>query len=151
MANSIEKQKGALLGLSIASIILGLVAIVVGIILIVSGATVVATKGLEGGLKIGFGVLLVILFFPFEGFGLYSLFLGVSVKATKGSIKQGNIAMNGTVNMLKCKNCGTEVEPGQAFCPKCGKSLSDKKVCPKCGATNMSENIKCSACGADLD
>ncbi|MGM9970321.1 MAG: zinc-ribbon domain-containing protein [Anaeroplasma sp.] len=150
MANSIVKQKRALIGLSIGSIILGIIALVVGIILIVSGATVVVDKHLEGGLKIGFGILLIIGFLFFDIFGFYTLFIGSAIKATNGSIKQGNIPMNGTVNMLKCKNCGSEVEYGQAFCPKCGKSLSDKKVCPKCGATNMSENTKCSACGADL-
>lgn len=151
MANSIEKQKRALIGLSLAAIILGVVFLVVGVLLIVNGALVVTDEHLSGGLKIGFGSALVLLFLFFAGFGIYTLFIGSAVKATKGSIKQGNIPMNGTVNMTKCNNCGFEVEPGQAFCPKCGKSLASKKVCPKCGATNMSENSKCSACGADLE
>lgn len=151
MANSIEKQKRALIGLSIGALILGVVIIIVGIVLIISGAGVVMNDHLEGGLKLGFGIFAVIISLFLLVFGFYSLCIGSALKATKGSIKQDNIPMSGTVNMVKCKNCGFEVEPGQAFCPKCGKSLSDKKVCPKCGATNMSENDKCSACGADLE
>ena len=137
MANKIEKQKGALNALAIILIVLSVLGLV--------GSEIVV-----GILQIVFGGLLFILAGFLLVLGLYMLFIGLSVKATHGSIKQDNIPLNGTVNMTKCKNCGTEVSSVDKFCPKCGASLSDKKVCPKCGATNMSENTKCSACGADL-
>ena len=151
MSNSIEKQKHALVGISIAIAIISLIGVIGGIILIVCGAKTVMDEHLAGGLKIGFGVALVLIGGYFLVLGIYMLLVGSAVKATKGSIAEGNIPKAGTVNMIKCKNCGAEVKEGEAFCNVCGKSLSDKKVCPKCGATNMSENKKCSACGADLE
>ncbi len=151
MSNKIEKQKNALIGLSIAGVVLGLLALVGGIVLIVSGIGDIGDKIVAAILKLVFGVLLILGGGYLSIFGFYTLFVGSAVKATKGSIAEGNIAMAGTVNMLKCKNCGYEVQPGDKVCGHCGHSLSDKKVCPKCGATNMSENKKCSACGADLE
>lgn len=151
MANKIEKQKGALNALAIILIVLGVCGLVGGVLLVVFGALGLGDSLVVGILQLVFGVLLFLLAGFLLGLGLYMLFIGLSVKATHGSIKEDNIPLNGTVNMTKCKTCGTEVSAGDKFCPKCGASLSDKKVCPKCGATNMSENTKCSACGADLD
>ena len=150
MANKIEKQKGALNALAIILIVLSVLGLVGSVLLVVFGALTVGSEIVVGILQIVFGGLLFILAGFLLVLGLYMLFIGLSVKATHGSIKQDNIPLNGTVNMNKCKNCGTEVSSVDKFCPKCGASLSDKKVCPKCGATNMSENTKCSACGADL-
>lgn len=151
MANKIEKQKGLLLGLSISGEIIGLALLVTSIILIVLGAKNVSSEHLKGGLELGFGILFVLVAGFFIVFATYTLFIGGALKATKGSIKEDNIPLNGTVNMIKCKNCGAEVMAGDDFCGVCGASLNDKKECPKCGATNMSENKKCSSCGADLE
>lgn len=52
--------------------------------------------------------------------------------------------------MFVCTNCGTEVGPGQAFCPKCGKDVVDnyEAICPKCKAHNAGGSAFCMKCGA---
>lgn len=148
---SLKGQKRALTGFSLAIAVIGLLAIIGGIILVIFGSkNIIDSNHLTGGLQLGFGIALIILGGSVGVIGLYMFFVGLAVKATNGSIAQGNVAKNGTINMKKCPNCGAEIKDGDEFCTTCGKSLSDKLVCPKCGATNMSENKKCSACGADL-
>ena len=66
--NSIQKQKGWLVGISIAMIVLGAVALVGGIILLVSG--IPAIPAVAGILKVVFGGLLVL-------FGLAGMPLGI--------------------------------------------------------------------------
>ncbi len=84
MSNKTEKQKHALVGFSIAGVIIGALALAGKIVLLV------------------FGI----------------------------------------VNMLKCKNCGSEVQEGDKICGNCGYGLVNKSICLKYGTTNMSENTK---------
>ena len=58
---------------------------------------------------------------------------------------------------MKCQSCGSEVRPGQAFCPNCGEKVADTycvecgkpvnsgiKICPYCGKStskNISESL----------
>ena len=45
----------------------------------------------------------------------------------------------------QCPNCHTAVTPGTAFCPHCGRPLSEQK-CPRCGASANGMTF-CSRCG----
>lgn len=67
--------------------------------------------------------------------------------------------MNETVNNFSNKNaivceiCGTAIEPGENFCPSCGKSTvtkATKSFCQSCGA-ELAENVMfCSKCGFSI-
>src|SRR4051812_5515411 len=46
---------------------------------------------------------------------------------------------------LPCPHCGARVEPGFAYCNKCGKPL--KPSCPHCGAAIRTTDAFCPACG----
>ena len=49
-----------------------------------------------------------------------------------------------------CPNCGTENEPGDLFCAKCGTKLNAQItdwICPSCGSTNHKSNRFCGNCG----
>ena len=120
--NSIQKQKGWLVGLSIATIIIGIAAIVVGIILLIAG--IPAIPELAGILKTVLGALLILFGLAGIPVGIRWAWVGLVLKATKGSIKQGNIAKEGgTVNMKKCDKCGTERQEGEEVCSNCGKKF----------------------------
>ena len=120
--NSIQKQKGWLIGISIAIMLLGVAALVVGIILLVAG--IPAIPELAGILKTVFGALLILFGLAGIPAGIRWAWVGLALKATKGSIKQGNIAKEGgTVNMKKCDKCGTERKEGEEVCANCGKKF----------------------------
>lgn len=76
-------------------------------------------------------------------------------------------------NTVKCKQCGSEIEENQKFCPECGEKIGNfckqcgyklenkQKFCPECGASQVltcpkckkeiSENSKfCPECGEKL-
>ena len=47
---------------------------------------------------------------------------------------------------MKCQSCGSEVRPGQAFCPNCGEKVADT-YCVECGKP-VNRGIKiCPYCG----
>lgn len=118
--NSIQKQKGALIGVGIALIILSILSAVFGIILIVSGSSNLGVA--SGIIKLVFGIILVLLTFALCPAGIKCVWVGSALKATQGSIKQSNIAKEGgTVNMKKCDKCGTEIKDGETVCSNCGK------------------------------
>lgn len=149
--NSVEKKKGALVGVSIAIIVIAVLLSVLGVALLVASIKMVVSGKLIGILFIVLSGILSIAGLAGVGVGVYYVWLGGRTVATKGSIKEGNIAMNGTVNMVKCSNCGTAVNEGDEFCPNCGASLSETKKCPSCGATNKASSKRCTACGAELE
>ena len=121
--NVIEKEKKGLIGLAIFLLVLAAVLLTVGIILVISGAK---TSEASGIVKLIIGIILIVLNIPCFIAGLNYLFLGLSVKAKKGSIKMGNIAKEGgTVNMKKCDRCGTERKEGETVCSTCGKKFED--------------------------
>ena len=120
--NSIQKQKGWLVGISIATIVIGIAAIVVGIILLIAG--IPAISSLSGILKVVGGAILILLGLVAIPLGIRWAWVGLALNATKGSIKQGNIAKEGgTVNMKKCDKCGTERKEGEEVCSNCGKKF----------------------------
>ena len=120
--NTIEKQKRALIILGVVVITLAVLSLVFGIILTVSGA-----KNLSETIniiKLVFGILLILVSFPFGWASIKYIWVGCYLKATQGSIKEGNIAKEGgTVNMKKCDKCGTEIKDGETACSNCGKEI----------------------------
>lgn len=65
---------------------------------------------------------------------------------------------------MKCKICGTRINEGEKFCPKCGTEAGttdvkvenldenvEKKYCPDCGSLVLGEHRFCVKCGAKLD
>ena len=122
--NRIERDKKLLIGLGIVMAVLAIISLVFGILLIVQGANALGENG--AAIKLALGIMLVIVFFPLVAFGIKCVWVGLALVATKGSIKEGNIAkQGGTVNMKKCDKCGTEIKDGETVCSNCGKPYQD--------------------------
>ena len=49
---------------------------------------------------------------------------------------------------LPCPHCGATMEPGFAYCSKCGKAL--KPTCPHCGVALHTADAFCPACGKSV-
>ena len=120
--NKIEKQKRALIILGIVIIALSVLSLVFGIVLTVSGAKDLSET--INIIKLVFGILLILVSIPFGWASIKYIWVGAYLTATKGSIKEGNIAKEGgTVNMKKCDKCGTEIKDGETVCSNCGKAI----------------------------
>lgn len=67
--------------------------------------------------------------------------------STFGCAQQGSVKE--TKAMATCSKCGTVLEDGQEFCPKCGtpKNAPKKNVCGKCGAELQDGQEFCPKCG----
>ena len=137
--NKIEKGKTAL-------IIFGVILLIGCVLSEIFGIILVCKLDV---LSIIFGILLIIIGVFLLLLGIYFVWVGASQVATKGSLKEDNIAKAGTVNVKLCSKCGNELPAGADFCPKCGQTASSCKVC-ECGAENNIENKKCTSCGKDI-
>lgn len=123
--NKIQKQKGLLIGLGVAFIVISVLLLVFGIILTVNGANKLPETW--GIVKLAIGVVMIIVSIPFGLGGIRGIWIGLYMTATKGSIKEGNIAKEGgTINMIKCDKCGTEIKDGETACSNCGKPFERK-------------------------
>ena len=55
------------------------------------------------------------------------------------------------LSLLKCPNCGAEVQQGTKFCSECGHPVGGgQAVCPKCGKENEPGTKFCGECGTKL-
>lgn len=148
--NKIEKGKKALIWLGVGSFILTIILIVVGIFVIINGA-----KSLSDGVsvrnifEIVAGSILLLISFFFAYIGIYFCWVGSAIKATNGSIKDDDLC-KGTVNMKKCKNCGSEVCLSDKVCGQCGNKLEEEVVCEKCKNKVDSSKKHCTNCGDSL-
>ena len=122
--NTIQKQKGGLIGLGIFLLVVAGLLLTFGVILTIKGAgTISETAGI---VKLVFGILMLVLSVPSIFTGVKFIWVGGALTATQGSIKMGNIAKEGgTVNMKKCDKCGTERKEGETVCSNCGKQFED--------------------------
>ena len=120
--NTIKRQKALLMGLGIGALVLSVLCAVFGTILLINGITAIPEA--SGVIKTVFGGMLLALFLALIGFGIRWTWVAIALKATEGSIKEGNIAkQGGTVNMRKCDKCGTELLDGETVCSNCGKQF----------------------------
>lgn len=146
--NKIEKNKKILIGISIGMIVLGVLMLAGGIVLTVFGCKDI-TKS-SGIIKLVFGILLILLSLGVEFYSIPMLITGGALRATQGSIAEGNLA-KGTVNMRKCQICGSEIAENEPFCPNCGKSTSQEKTCSNCGAKMGADQKFCPSCGREQE
>lgn len=116
--NTIEKRKKQLKLFSNIILVLATVSAIVGLALLI---TCKPESGLSVA-KLVVGIVLMVLALVGFGFGIFFTCMANSVQATKGSIKEENLA-HGTVNMHKCSNCGAEVKKGEDLCNKCKEDL----------------------------
>ena len=147
--NKLIKGKKSLITISIVLMLLSLLLVGGSVGLIVYGANVVSEKVLTGIILIVVGSLLAILFLGGIIFSFVLYFTGRSLVALNGSVAEENLA-KGTVNMIKCGNCGAEVEKNDKFCPKCGTTTEQTKTCEKCGTVNKVDSKVCTECGTKL-
>ena len=147
--NKLAKNKKSLIIVSIIIMLASLLLVGGSIALIVYGAKVIAEKLLIGLVLIIVGSLLGIFFASGIVLGVVFFFTGKSLVALNGSIAEDNLGI-GTVNMVKCQNCGEAVDPKDQFCGKCGSTTTEFKQCEHCKVLNKKNNKICTACGEKL-
>lgn len=149
--NRMEKGKRNLIILSLIMSALSIGLIVLSVFLIIWGA-----RGISAGSGLGLriieilgGALLIVLSLSVLSVSVLFLITGKSLKATKGSIKEDNLA-KGTVNVVLCEKCGKELSPDAQFCTKCGESVSSRVTCRHCSAVCEKDGTFCPKCGKAL-
>lgn len=50
---------------------------------------------------------------------------------------------------MKCRYCGAEIPDDSAFCPNCGKEISNQRKCVKCGEIIGNNDSFCPYCGTE--
>jgi len=140
--NKLVRGKTSLIIVSLAMMLLSILCAAGSIGLIVWGAKIVSDLIALGIVLIIVGSILALIFLSGIVYGFVLFFTGKSLVALSGSIAEENLA-KGTVNMVKCPNCGVEVGVKDKFCPKCGKDFAKTKKCAKC---NTEVNIDAKAC-----
>lgn len=124
MANKIQKQKGVLVGIGIAILVIAIAALVGGIIMLCNiGTQEAGSVGFV--LFIVFGSLLTVLGVIGLVAGVRTTWVACALKATKGTVTEKNLALDHTHSMTK--------------------------TCPKCGCSNTQESKVCSNCGTELE
>ena len=57
--------------------------------------------------------------------------------------------------MIKCNNCGLELDDGTELCPNCGNDLNSQErdesdKCPNCGTVIGENDFVCPSCGSKV-
>ena len=148
--NIIEKRKKQLIGIAIAIFALSLALLAGGIVLIIFSAKAIGTITLfRVILRIVIGALLILIGLCSFGYFVAFAATGGAIVATKGSLKEDNLAM-GTVGVKKCQSCGCELDDDVKFCPSCASPQSQTKQCPACNATCAIDASNCHECGKEF-
>ncbi len=143
MLNKIQKGKRALIAFGIVAIILGALSAV--------GAVFCTIYSNARWWMIAISAVLYLIAILGLIVGITFVWTASAMKATLGNLKELNIPLlNGTLNVTKCPNCGTEIDKNDKFCPKCGKNANGLKTCPNCNAENKQDAKICTQCGKEL-
>ena len=140
--NKIEKGKKSLIALGVVILVLTGISLVGAVLCTIAAAArwwLIAISAVLYGIGI-FGLIV----------GVTFVWTGVSLKATKGNLREGNIPLEGGTNATLCPNCGAKINPDDKFCPECTKPTSTIVVCKKCKAQNESTSKVCTKCGEPL-
>ena len=144
--NKLVRGKTSLLIVSISMMVLSLLCVAGSVGLIIWGSKIVSETLILGIILIIVGSLLVLMFLSGIIYGFILYFTGKSLVALNGSVKEDDLC-KGTVNMVKCPNCGVEIDKNDKYCGKCGKSLENTKICKKCKTENSADSFVCTNCG----
>lgn len=149
--NKIEKNKSALVWLSLGVVVLSAMVLIGGILLVVFGGKGLSNSGSHAWaiVELVLGIILILAGLSGVGFGIIFLWTGRTLKATNGSIAEDNLA-KGTVNMKKCTICGNEINGDEQFCSQCGNRIDGKIVCKNCDNLCDQGSKCCPKCGKDL-
>ena len=148
--NKIEKGKTGLIGLGVGALVLALLSLVGAVFVIIDGIRSVSVAvSVANIFEIIGGAILCIVAFLLIYVGIYFTWIGSSMKAVKGSIADDDLC-KGTVNMIKCENCGSEVTSEDQVCGNCGYSLAKTVKCPACGENVDASKKFCTKCGAEI-
>ena len=144
--NKIVKDKKSLILMSGLITLISLALLIASIAFIVVGVKMLNKSMVLGIILIVACSILALIFLIGIICGLVMNITGKAVVAYNGSIAEDNLAI-GTVNMIKCKTCGAEVNKNDKFCKTCGKSLADVKTCAKCNTEVEVDAKVCPQCG----
>ncbi len=143
MLNKIQKGKRTLIAFGIIAIILGALSAV--------GAVFCTIYSNARWWMIAISAVLYLIAILGLIVGITFVWTASAMKATLGNLKELNITLlNGTLNITKCPNCGTEIDKNDKFCPNCGKNANGVKICPNCNAKNKQDAKICTQCGKEL-
>ncbi len=143
MLNKIQKGKRTLIAFGIIAIILGALSAV--------GAVFCTIYSNARWWMIAISAVLYLIAILGLIVGITFVWTASAMKATLGNLKELNIPLlNGTLNITKCPNCGTEIDKNDKFCPNCGKNANGVKICPNCNAKNKQDAKICTQCGKEL-
>ena len=141
-----DKSHLMLLGMFVALISLALV--IGGVWLFVKGVSVAGA--LQKTWRIVLAVIMVIFGLPIG----YVSFMMIATAHSMINIKDGNVSDVGnsgmeTVNVYKCKKCGTKLTGDEEHCTNCGAKINGLVKC-ECGAKNSVDAKHCAKCGKEL-
>jgi RNA polymerase subunit RPABC4/transcription elongation factor Spt4 len=69
---------------------------------------------------------------------------------TKPQAEVYDVEEESTPSGIRCKSCGTLMDPTDMFCPSCGSSTSSKRSCKSCGAVAKESDTFCRKCGSRI-
>ena len=148
--NKNQKGKRAVVWIGVSCLLLAIAGLVAGIWVAVENSKSIAVQTTVGNVfGLVAGLILCLMSFGLIWVGIYFTWVGLSVKAFQGSIKDDDLA-KGTVNMKKCSVCGSEVTAEDKVCGNCGKSLAKTKKCKNCGKEVEASKKHCTECGAEM-
>lgn len=141
-----DKSHLTLVALVVAIIALALV--VAGVWLLVCG--ILADGTFATTWRIILAVLMIIIGLPL-GYVAFMMFVTAHnmINVKDGNVSDLGNSAEGTLNVLKCYNCGTKLDEEVDHCPNCGRKQDGIIKC-ECGHKNSNEATHCVKCGKNL-
>lgn len=79
------------------------------------------------------------------------------IREVEQQILESKERISALKGVIRCPNCGNEVQNGSVFCGKCGTKLEEKKkdeklkICKKCGEEIPEDSLFCTSCGTKIE